>query len=526
MTETINYYVALFSRNDRAAYVALAMGCLLVVLALLGLVKGLIRGIGRQGVRTVTVVISAVLAYFATHSMLPLVVDFFEGKTMLEIFTMLKIDSWIASNEKLTELFANMDASTVKEVATLPIAVFVLPVFFALLFILISALMLLVHACVSGILGYTKDRNNFLTRLLGGLLGFAQGVLVAMLIFVPVCGLANVGEEAKARAEEPNVVTAVYDSYFAEVTQSPVHKMITKFGGEKLFKSITSVSVDKKPIDARESVYNILHITEEWKRLDNVDLAQMNEEQRAALTEIVDTLSEDPYTAHATAAVVRTMMKTEVVRESVLEKFDEPFRSFFDEWIEVLSQCTKDTLHEDMDTILDVIIIMSDHGVLESFMAHDADMMKDSLTRIDENGENVISLLTARFNENERTAHLVVTLARLSLTLMVGENDLTLTDETLDTFNNIKSGLNDTLLTIDKSTYGEDTEAYVNDVASALDTTLTANGIELDDAAIEDMAEYISDNNEMISELESMDDTTLTNILIQYYLSHTTTTTP
>ena len=103
---------------------------------------------------------------------------------------------------------------------------------------------------------------------------------------------------------------------------------------------------------------------------------------------------------------------------------------------------------------------------------------------------------------------------------MAGDENLNLDEETLDTFNNVKEGLTETVLTLDKSSYGEDTEAYVADVAEALDTTLTENGIELDEETIETMAQYISDNNDLISELETMDDATLTNILIQYYLTY------
>lgn len=302
--------------------------------------------------------------------------------------------------------------------------------------------------------------------------------------------------------------------------------MINKYGGEKLYQSITTVTVDKTPVDARNSVYNLLHIIEEWQMMGDENLSEMTDDQKAALTEIVDTVGEDPYTANALAAIVRTMMKTELVRTSLLTKFDEPFRSFFSEWVDVLSECTKETLHEDLDTIVDVIIIMADHGVLDAFMTHNSEDMHDALISENADGETAITLLVNRFNENERTAHLVTTLARLSITLMAGEAELGLTQETLDTFNNVKDGLTENVLSLDKASYGEDTEAYVNDVAAALDTTLTEQGIELDQDILDGMAEYISENDETISALETMDDATVSNILIQYYASYIASTNP
>ena len=48
MTESINYYVELLSRHDIAAYIALGMAGLVLLLGLVGFVKGARRGIGRQ----------------------------------------------------------------------------------------------------------------------------------------------------------------------------------------------------------------------------------------------------------------------------------------------------------------------------------------------------------------------------------------------------------------------------------------------------------------------------------------------
>lgn len=529
MTEIVNYYTALFSRTDQAAYVAIVMAGIAVVLALVGFLKGITRGIGRQGVRTITVVLSVVLAYFGTHSMLPVVLDIFEDKSILDILATVKLDGIItALAPEFADLLANMEPITVAEVLITPVAVFVLPLLFIILFILISGFMLLVHACVCGILGYAKKRNNGFTRLLGALLGLAQGAFVAIILLIPICGIANVTEEASVRFEdeEPGVVDVVYETYFSEVTKSPLHKFVTKYGGEFLYKKLATVTINKTPTDARESVYNILHIADTWQNMGDANLSQMNESQRAALNEIVNTIAEDPCTATAVAGLIRTVMSTDTVTDVVLAKFDEPFRGFFAEWIEILSHCTKDTLHEDLDTIVDVIVIMADHGVLEAFMAHNADDMRNAMISVDENGDTAINLLVGRFQQNERTAHLVTTLARLSISLMVGESDLGLDDDTLDTFNNVKDGLAENVLTIDKSTYGEDTDAYVSDVADALDTTLTEAGIDLSDDALTEMAEYISENNEQITALETLDDVTVTNILIQYYTAYMSTTNP
>lgn len=523
ITEMIQYYIALLERRDLAAYLSLALAGLILALGLCGALKGAFRGIGRQAVRLMTIGASVVLAFFATRNAYPIVVDFCEGKTMLQLLALVRLDGVVAGlNPEIYQLLSSMDATAATDVLTLPMTIVILPFVFAGLFVLISTVMLLIHACIAGILGYAKNNNNALTRILGAILGFVQGALVAVVLLIPVSGLINIATEAVERSDaEDGKATVLYEEYIAEAAQSPVNRLITKYGGELVYQKLTTVSLSdsEQVVDTRESVYNILIIYDKWMSLESADFSNLNAEQREALSISVEILGEDPYIARMLASIIRSMVSTESIRYTLTESFEEPFRGFFNEWLSVYEDTTAQTVKEDLDTVLDVLFIMMDNDLFAAFSTHDGEMMRSIFISADESGDTVIEKIVSRFNENPRTAGLVTTLARLSLTLMAGESDLTLDSETLDTFNEIKTDLSDTILALDKESYGENTAAYEEDVAQAIDATLTENGIELAPDVTLGMAKYVSENNDKFKSLSELDDAALCDILISYYLA-------
>lgn len=524
ITEMIQYYIALLERRDLAAYLSLALAGVILVLGAVGALKGAFRGIARQAVRLITIGASVVLAFFATRNAYPLVVEFFEGKTMLQLLETARLDGVIAGvNSEIFELLSSMDAQVVSDVLTLPLTIVILPFVFVISFVLISAVMLLVHACVSGVLGYAKNNNTALTRILGAMLGFIQGAFVAAVILIPVSGLINVMGTAVERSDTENgKATELYEAYISEAAQSPVNQLITRCGGELVYEKLTSVSLadTEESVDMRESVYNMLVIYDKWMSLESADFSNLSAEEREALTVSIEIMGEDPYIASMLSGIIRSMVSSESIRYTLTESFEEPFRGFFDEWLAVYEDTTAQTVKEDLHTVVDVIFIMMDNDVFAAFATHNGEMMRSIFISADERGETVITKIVSRFNENPRTAGLVTTLARLSLTLMAGESDLTLDEETLDTFNEIKNGLSETLLTLDKDSYGENTEAYEKDVAEAIDSTLTENGIELAPDVIDGMAKYVSDHNEKFKDLSELDDAALCDILISYYAAY------
>ena len=80
-------------------------------------------------------------------------------------------------------------------------------------------------------------------------------------------------------------------------------------------------------------------------------------------------------------------------------------------------------------------------------------------------------------------------------------------------YESIKSGINSSVLSIDKNNY-EIREDYIADLSTALDSTLKDNGIEIEKQIVDEMAVYVADN---FSEVKEITDEVAIEIIFSYY---------
>ena len=142
-------------------------------------------------------------------------------------------------------------------------------------------------------------------------------------------------------------------------------------------------------------------------------------------------------------------------------------------------------------------------------LSGDTALLTDIFTKKDENGDTLITRLTAKLNSNERTAPLVSTFTEISIQVMADSFGGVIDAETYD---NVKDGIKD-IISIDKESY-DTHEEYVGAISDSLNDTLTQNGIEVEKDIIDEMAGYVADN---YSEVEDLTDAEINDIILSYY---------
>ena len=153
----------------------IAMLAIVGVFALFGAYKGARRGISRQVIRSVTVFAAAIISIYLTKLASSAATVWIGNRTGEEILALLQ--SFNLPLEGFEELITNLDGDTLCRLLSIPMALIVLPICFIICFLIVKLVMLIPHAILSGIFGFTKRRNNAITRLLGFVLGTAQGVV-------------------------------------------------------------------------------------------------------------------------------------------------------------------------------------------------------------------------------------------------------------------------------------------------------------------------------------------------------------
>lgn len=523
--------------------VMISLYVLIGVLALIGLIKGLTRGICRQTVRSMTVICAAILAFIIARSLIPAIRDYVDGKTVGETVGAVGLSGVYESAlpEEIRNIVGCFDSEFLGTVVSLPIMTVVVPVLFVLLFIVLSAVLLLVHVILCGVFGFAKRKNNIATRLLGGVLGLVQGVAVAAILIFPAAGLLTVSAEAAEQIRAESTVSAgestaavplegevtdggagggetqptfleLYDKILKPIYDSPVITLVNKCGGDAMMSAFCTDGEGEEKTDMREGVVAIIGVVNDASGMNGMDMQKLTEDDKAKIDALIARIERSDYLSSVVAGFIRGIAVA--VDSGYLEvQGEEPYKGIMESGIAVFRDTNESTLHADLKTIRDVYFLMSDEDVVLALAGAEGAMsMEDALAQTDENGDTVIRRVSAMLNENEHTRSLTGVLTKVSVSIMAKAYGDGLGIDAEQTYENVKSGLSK-ISGIDK---GLTDEKYTAEVASTINTTLKGSEIDLEPGVVDEMAKYVTENYKEKPDGE-LTDKELDDIIISYY---------
>jgi uncharacterized membrane protein required for colicin V production len=481
---------------------------LVAALALLGFLAGYVRGVMRQLVRIITVAASFGLAFVLTLSLKDAMLSFFDGKTLAQLLTPMGV----AIGEGVW--LNNVTAETVETVITLPAGLVIMPLVFLVLFILISFVMLLVHKMLSGIVGFTKRNNNLITRALGAIAGAAQGAAVALVILIPVSGMVSSFAGAVSYVEEKypdktnsQALVSTYNQYL-KASEGNVALNIVKPVADAMYPSFSVYEVYGKEMDMRDCVTDAAVVLVNLGDIAATDWAELSESDKAALSSMVDIITENDYFAVVASGIFKALGEASAISGGLFD-FPEPLGSFMDYFMnDVMRTSTRENIGEDFDTLLEVLYLLSDSGTLRTLM-EGGDALA-SFTAKDEDGEMFLNKFTATFDKNPRMSGVLSAVNKLAFEMLLQNKESSL--PSVEVIDSVKTGINDTLA-IDKETF-ETHEEYREAVNDSLHTTLEQNDIELDEEQMDKITDYVINEMDGVTEVTDAD---IADFIARYY---------
>jgi len=494
------------------------------VSALYGGYKGFKRGFGKQVVRTLTVVASVFISLYLTKLL--------SGAAMVWLGTSSK-DMLLMIAEKLplgafAGLLDYLTPETLNYILAIIFALVIAPLCFLICFLVIKLVMLIPHALLAGIAGFSDRRNNGLTRFLGFLLGVLQGVAVAALIIFPVAGALSSAQEVIATVKEENPesedterISAFYDDVLKEYAEDPVITVVSKFGAKQLYESLAVVTVGDTEYNMIETIGEpTVKIGVGINKLWGWDWKKPTPENEDAIRAMIDALDDSDY-ATALITEVFTCASTAYADGAIPIGAESPLSDVLDAAFETIGNVTEDSLKRDLDTLTEVYFILAREDVIYALEFGDSEQVRVALTRdyIDTDGTKttVVAKVVSVLNENEHTVPLVTVLTKLSVAALA---DSMSTGTDIDAlYTSVKTGLNSTMA-IEKE--GKTEEEYKTEVSASLDTVLKDNGIELQPEVVDGMADYIYDNYDELKANDTDGDGTISDkeandIILSYY---------
>ena len=151
--------------------------------------------------------------------------------------------------------------------------------------------------------------------------------------------------------------------------------------------------------------------------------------------------------------------------------------------------------------------ILTDIGV---FSSESSENLMDKFMQKDSEGKNAIEKISAALKSNDRFITVALSITDLAVNLVL--ENAGIDPEVMNTVEDIKGTLND-IVSINKNDY-ETEEEYKAEVSSKIDTTLTENGIPLDEEQLSMVTDFVCTELEGKEEITEAD---LVDFMAKYY---------
>ena len=486
---------------------------LFIIITLIGVGNGITRGVGRQAIRTSTLAVSVLLAFFATASSASKLSSFCEGKSLGE--ALMSLDLHRSLSDKLLDTLFCFDAEVAEQLLAIPLRVLLLPFVFLAVFALIAIISLLIYIVLSKLFCAPGGRISKASRITGALLGAVQGIIIGAMLILPVASLADLAADTNDRLLEKHGGDAegvafceFYDKYLEGIDENLLIRAVNTVATEPICNGFANIKIDGEQVNLRDTAAHLITAYEDVSSLGEFNWISPTPEERGELRVIITELSDDVYLSSVLSGTLRGIA-TALDKGIVDLKLDEPVLGLARALMQVFTTLDAESLRLDVATFLDVYDLLAGEEVLTAMTEGGTDAVASALIAKDTAGQTVIIRIVDTIEENERMKPLLTVLVKLSLSVMM--NDIGI-ENGAAIYDGIKAGLA-AVIAIDKSAYGTDAE-YREAVSESLNATMLEHGISLHPDVIDGMADYVADN---LSDTTEITDDEIYATIFSYY---------
>ncbi len=296
-----------------ASYLQTGMWGVVAILTVIGVFKGWRRGLFRQLVRSLTVFASYYVSLSITKTVYESATSWITEKGADGVVS--ELEGYGVPLGNFSDILTKLGTDAINHVLAIPMSLIILPLIFVLSFVLLKAVLRIVHAFVCGIFGFKKWRNNFLTRLLGMGLGAVTGLMVAVVCLSPLVGLVTtcadaVAEYESSAGEKNEDIDKIYNEYIKPLSKNTCAETLAPLGASSIYEQITTLDINGKTYNVpKELTGPTIRLAGVLSSFGDFDFANMDDDSKAALNSLIDILHDSNYMATLFADVLDVVAK-------------------------------------------------------------------------------------------------------------------------------------------------------------------------------------------------------------------------
>ncbi len=385
----------------------------LLVIAGLGFLFGMLKGTFRSLSDLVFVLLNAVLSALIAKGIAKAIL------TPQKVYDLLVSANEQINNEGLSSLIAQIEPylcdgeflSTVdlSYVLALP-AVIIAPIIFMVVFLLIGLIFKIVKLIIHKLL--IPKTDNIGLKIVGGAIGAIKNVLAVAIFLVPIIGYANYALDTVAAVDEsieaPEVVSDVQEQS-SEVLDKGVVGAIDKFGGNWLFKTLSTTKVHEIKVSLTDETVKIINIYDKIVPLMGIESANLTENETKMINEAIDEIEKSEYLTATVASVLSQVSKELYEHKELvvikLPDYGKTFNPVVETLLQVFSTTDSYAIVKDLRTYSSILETMVEKGFFKELTSETGDVYI-----VLENGE-FYSEIFVELYRNERTRPFVPAIA-------------------------------------------------------------------------------------------------------------------
>ena len=502
-------YVALMKEmNTPVAFVGLGLLALFLVIITIKMLGGMRRGTWRQIVRTGMTLIAAIVSYIAAKVISNSIIGGIKLDALGDVVS--NLDQYSPGiSEKIMAALASFDPSLIESLLILPATIIFVPIICTVIFLVINLILKIVRAIIIRIFGFKKAKKNP-QRLGGALLAAVEGIIWVVMVTLPICGILSLADQAYDKAinaaDEETKATLVetYDEYILPFTENPAICFVDSMGAKTMYNGIATIKIDNKKTNMRDEVLSMADvILIDGAALKGADFTALNEDQKDAVTSIVDALANSPFASKIIVSVLKSIPQIYNSDLIPLDQLGGEYQAVIDSFMVFFETADSSKLGEDLNTIKSFYFGFCDSGIMAAIKNGD-DIMQ--FITNDYKGEKHILSMINTLSGNPRTQTIVDGLYNLVLNVAFsganspdGDGENVLNIDIVE----VKNGLNN-IVSVNKSDYATE-EEYREVLSETISTTINDTiGVELEDDVVDEISNYVDEN--FSEQLENLTD--------------------
>ena len=446
----------------------------------INIIVGLKRGLFRSGLRLLTVIPAAIVAFILANKL----------ATPLSTLVMPRVEKLIAGGGALASFFAEHPEA--REAVVVLCKMLAAPLAFFLLYWVLKLLTLIVYKILVGCFSVEGPKKGWL-RIPGGFLtGILIGLISAMVWIIPIMGYCDTVDAAVTTLAETSESDTAdmqqkQQDYIQPVLETPGASVLYEAVGQKVFDGMASATWNDQKTTLRAEMQSLAVLAGNATTLTGQKPAEWDSKQSVAVQNMASSIGASPMLSTLSSTILHvaavSWQENDQIFKIAKPELDGSAELILDGFLEVFSTSDASNVGGDLTSFANVFGLMVRYHIFEQMADGEENTLIENMATT-----GFLAETQAELKKNPRMKPVNDAIVAAGMRAVISQ--LGAPENYRETCIDLMDDITDTLKSVERNPDGT---LNKDALADTLATVLDANDVEVADATVDLVAECLAD---------------------------------